>query len=227
MKALAKGVASSTAIAVGYIPIAFAFALAALEAGLSPALTALISVAVFAGASQFLLVTLLTSGAGMVSTLGAILLMNARHLVYGPALLPRLGEAERKLPTPLLAFGLTDEVFAAASGHLERLTPEARENWLLGLQLGAYFAWVGGTLLGVTLGSNLGDLPPAVDAALSFILPGLFFVLLLEVGVREWWGTILATAGVSAALMGVLPGHHALILGMLAGGVFNLWGVRV
>ena len=226
MNSLFQGVASSLSIAAGYIPIAFGFALAAMEAGLSPGLTLLVSIAVFAGASQFILVALLASGAGIVSTLGTVLMMNARHLFYGPAILPRLKAAGRGLPTPLLAFGLTDEVFAAASGHLEKLAPEARETWLLGLEVGAYSAWVGGTLLGVTLGAGMDALPPAVDAALEFILPALFFVLLLEVGVRQWLGTILTTALVSAALMMVLPGYHALVLGMLAGGAFNLLGGR-
>ncbi|WP_077530013.1 AzlC family ABC transporter permease [Vreelandella utahensis] len=226
MKSLFQGVVSSLSIAAGYIPIAFGFALTAMEAGLSPELTLLVSIAVFAGASQFILVALLASGAGIVSTLGTVLMMNARHLFYGPAILPRLKAAGRGLPTPLLAFGLTDEVFATASGHLEKLTPEARETWLLGLEAGAYSAWVGGTLLGVTLGAGMDALPPAVDAALEFILPALFFVLLLEVGVRQWLGTILTTALVSAALMTVLPGYHALVLGMLAGGAFNLLGGR-
>lgn len=226
MSGLVRGVVSSFSIAAGYIPIAFGFALTGVEAGLSPGVVLLVSIAVFAGASQFILVALLASGAGMISALGTVLMMNARHLFYGPAILPRLNAAERRLPAPLLAFGLTDEVFATASGHLEKLAPEVRETWFLGLQVGAYSAWVGGTLLGVTLGAGMAQLPPAVEAGLEFILPALFFVLLLEVGVWQWMGTVLTTALVSAILTAFLPGYHALILGMLAGGLCNLPGNR-
>lgn len=217
MNAYLKGLASSASIAAGYLPIAFGFGLAALQAGLSPQSTLLISMVVFAGASQFILVALLTSGAGLLGTLGTVLLMNARHLLYGPALMPQLMARGKQYPTPLLAFGLTDEVFATASGRLHQLAPQDRQAWHLGLQLGAYGAWIGGTLMGVTFGRKIDQLPIALEAALEFILPALFFVLLLEVGARKWLGTIVATALITALLQTVLPSYHALTLGMLLG----------
>ncbi len=217
-----RGLASSLSIAAGYLPIAFGFGLTALQAGLSPLSTALTSVIVFAGASQFVLVALLTSGAGMLSIVGTITMMNARHLFYGPTLRPWLLADRRRLPTPLLAFGLTDEVFATALGQREKLPPEQRQAWFLGLQLGAYSAWVGGTLLAIVFGPGLGELPPVAEAILEFILPALFFVLLLEVGVRHWAGVIALTLVATLALSAFLPGYHALVLGMLAGAAANL-----
>ncbi|MCG7600792.1 AzlC family ABC transporter permease [Halomonas sp. McH1-25] len=221
MKAFFQGLADSASIGVGYLPIAFSFGLTALQAGLSPASTLLISVTVFAGASQFVLITLLTSGAGLIGTLGTVLLMNARHLFYGPALMPRLASEGRQLPSPLLAFGLTDEVFAAASSRLERIAPSSRHAWYLGLQTGAYLTWVLGTLLGVTLGKHVGTLPGVIEDTLSFVLPALFFALLLEIGVKAWAGTILITALATALLMMVLPSHHALALGLLTGAALS------
>src|SRR5690606_17001935 len=90
MHAFLKGLAASISIAAGYIPIAFSFGLASLEAGLSPLATILISVLVFAGASQFVMISLLASGAGVLVAVPTILLMNARHLFYGPALATKL-----------------------------------------------------------------------------------------------------------------------------------------
>jgi len=222
LRPLFNGLAASLSIVVGYLPIAFSFGLAAMQAGLSPLIVIASSVVVYAGASQFLLITLLAPGANVLAAIPTVLLMNARHLFYGPALLARLPRQDRQLATPALAFGLTDEVFATAMSQLERIAPAQKEVWYLGVQIGAYAAWVGGTVLGVVLNASFQDPPVFVREALSFILPALFFALLLEIDVRRYQSVILATALVCALLMVWLPAHHALALAMVAGAAFNL-----
>lgn len=234
LRGLLQGLVASVSIAAGYLPIAFSFGLAALQAGLSPLITVLTSVVVYAGASQFILIALLSSGAGWVTAIPTVLLMNARHLFYGPALLQRLvgrrgranqpsrGSDPHAVPAGILAFGLTDEVFATALGRLDDVHPAAREAWYLGLQTGAYASWVGGTVLGVVLSSRFQNPPVFIEAALSFILPGLFFALLLESGILRSLRTIVVTASTTLALNIVLPGYHALALGMLAGATFTM-----
>lgn len=225
-RAFLRGIVSSLSVAAGYLPIAFSFGLAALQAGLPPMVTVLTSILVYAGASQFVLISLMTSGAGWLTAVPTVLLMNARHLFYGPALLNRLPRHNKSMPPPLLAYGLTDEVFATALGKLNDIEPSSREAWYVGLQAGAYASWVGGTILGVTLSSSFQNPPIFVEAALSFILPGLFFTLLLESGVKRSARTIAVTATATIALIMLLPSHHALALGMLAGAAFNMLTAR-
>lgn len=222
LKAFLRGLVSSLSVAAGYLPIAFSFGLAALQAGLPPFVTILTSVVVYAGASQFVLITLMTSGAGWLTAVPTVLLMNARHLFYGPALLSRLAHHDKSMPPPLLAYGLTDEVFATALSKLDDIEPASREAWYVGLQAGAYASWVGGTILGVTLSSSFQNPPVFVEAALSFILPGLFFALLLESGIMRAIRTIAVTAITTTLLILLLPSYHALALGMLAGASFNM-----
>ncbi len=226
MRAFTNGLLASLSIGAGYLPISFSFGLAAIQAGLSPTTSILISLVVYAGASQFMLITLLVSGAGILSAVATVLLMNARHLFYGPALLGRLTLRQDGMPAPLLAFGLTDEVFAAAMSKFDGIPAEQREKWYLGLQLGAYGAWTLGTILGATLGGGFRQLPTVVREALAFILPALFFALLLETKISRWVGTIAVTAGVTAMLLCLLPNYHALALGMLAGASFKALGSR-
>lgn len=225
-RAFLRGLLSSLSVAAGYLPIAFSFGLAALQAGLPPLITILTSVVVYAGASQFVLITLMTSGAGWLTAVPTVLLMNARHLFYGPALLNRLPPQEKHVAPPLLAYGLTDEVFATALGKLDDIAPSEREAWYVGLQAGAYASWVGGTILGVTLSSSFQNPPIFVEAALSFILPGLFFALLLESGVMRAVRTITVTAIATTVLILIMPNYHALALGMLAGATFNMLSAR-
>ncbi|MBT2767320.1 AzlC family ABC transporter permease [Stenotrophomonas sp. ISL-67] len=146
----------------------------------------LVSLVVYAGASQFLLISLLTSGAGLVTAVPAVLLMNARHALYGPALVARGSQRSSRLSSPWLAFGLTDEVFATALSRISSIPPQHRDHWLLGLQVGAYVAWVAGTAIGVVFVRDVENWPAAVREGLAFVLPALFFSLLLDTGLRRW-----------------------------------------
>lgn len=217
IQAVLAGVAASFSIAVGYLPIAFSFGVAAVQAGLDSRIAMLTSLLVYAGASQFLMISLLVSGAGMWTALPTVLLMNARHVLYGPALAAQAPDPRATLATPWLAFGLTDEVFATAMSKMPRVTPERRDPWLLGLQLGAYAAWVGGTAIGVTFVRRVEHWPDAVRDGLAFVLPALFFALLLETGIRRWRVPLLASTGAAVVLGFFLASHHALALAILAG----------
>lgn len=222
-RALVAGLSASLSVAAGYLPIAFSFGVAAVQAGLDPAIAMLASVLVYAGASQFLLVSLLASGAGLWTVLPTVALMNARHLLYGPALQAVLGTG-RGMATPWLAFGLTDEVFATAMSKMPGVAQADREPWFLGLQSGAYAAWVGGTAMGVVLVGEVGQWPSAVRDGLAFVLPALFFALLLESGVLRWWRPVLA-AGVAALGLGMfMAAYHALALAIVFGALAHAVG---
>ncbi|WP_291720363.1 AzlC family ABC transporter permease [Magnetospirillum sp. 64-120] len=210
-----RGLADSASLMLGYFPIALSFGLLAAANGLTPVQALLVSAVVYAGASQFALVSLLAAAASPWSVIGAVAAMNLRHLFYGPALLPRLPQQGRKLPRPLIAFGLTDEVFALA---FARLGPDKGEVWLLGVQAGAYGAWLAGTVCGGLLADLGGTRWPEVQAALSFVLPALFLALLLPLLRRDTLAPPLAAAGVALLAAAVLPGHVALLLAMVVGG---------
>lgn len=217
VRPFASGIGSSFSIAVGYVPIGFSFGVAAVQAGLPESIAMLTSLVVYAGASQFLLISLMTAGAGLWTAVPTVLLMNARHLLYGPTVVAAIPKHYRKLASPWLAFGLTDEVFATAMSRLPSVAPEQRDHWLLGLQAGAYVSWAGGTALGVVFVQEVQNWAEAVRAGLAFVLPALFLALLLETGLRRWRVCILTAAGMAAALCLFLASHHALALAMLAG----------
>lgn len=215
VRPFAAGLGSSVSIAVGYI--GFSFGVAAVQAGLPGGIAMLTSLVLYAGASQFLLISLMTAGAGVWTAVPTVLLMNARHVLYGPTVSAAIPKQHGTLGSPWLAFGLTDEVFATAMSRLPSVAPAQRDHWLLGLQAGAYVAWAGGTALGVFLVQEVQQWPEAVRAGLAFVLPALFLALLLETGLRRWWVCVVAAAGVAAMLSVLLPSHHALAVGMLAG----------
>lgn len=226
LQPVAAGMGSSLSIAVGYVPIGFSFGVAAVQAGLPEVIALLTSLVLYAGASQFLLISLISAGAGLWTAVPTVLLMNARHLLYGPTIVAAIPRQHGKLGSQWLSFGLTDEVFATAMSRLPSVAPGRRDHWLLGLQLGAYVAWAGGTALGVVFVREVDLWPEAVRDGLAFVLPALFLSLLLETGLRQWWISILAAATVASALCVFVATHHALAVGILAGALAHGLGSR-
>lgn len=98
------------------------------------------------------------------------------------------------------AFGLTDEVFAAATAKLVRNNRRWSENWMIGIAFSSWSSWVFGTVIGAFSGSGLLQGYPAVEAALGFMLPALFMSFLLASFQRK------QSLCVTAALVGALAG---------------------
>lgn len=213
------GLGASLPIALAYFPVAVSFGVAAGKAGFTLAETAFMSLFIYAGASQFLALALLAGAAPLLLSVLSLLAMNARHLIYAPALLAGLGRRGEVKRAWLWSFGLTDEVFASALGRAA--DPEHRwsERWMTGLGLGAYAAWVTGTVVGAALGGGAFERFRAVDAALGFLLPALFLSLLLAMISSRRLAAVAAAAvgfALGAALFSLTSG---ILIGMLLGGL--------
>lgn len=217
MRAFLRGLAESLTIAIGYIPVGASFGLAAIHADLSPAMAVLISLLIYAGASQFILLVLLSGGSSVVGIVSIMLLMNLRHLFYGPAIFSRLDLSHRRWPVFVLAAGLTDEVFATSVSKLAQQAPAERESWYVGLQLGSYAAWVLGTALGAYVGHDLIQQSEILSQSLGFVLPALFFALLLEIKQITPLYVLTGVAVVTLVSLWLLPVYAVIIVGMMTG----------
>ena len=220
-----SGLFAALPIAMGYLPIAFSFGVAATRAGLSEAETVMLSLVIYAGAAQFLALALITSGAPLILSAFTLIAMNMRHLLYGPSLLKAAGQGASTGRAWAWAFGLTDEVFGAALGHLAR-GGRFSEPFMLGLSLGAYASWVGGTGLGAVAGGGALQDWPALDAGLGFMLPALFLALLLSILTRPQLPAITVAALVTVGVTLGLSPTAGILCGMCAGAAAGVLGRR-
>jgi 4-azaleucine resistance transporter AzlC len=178
-QAFFQGLKTSLPIMAGYLPVGFAFGVAAEGAQVGTAYALFTSLFIYAGASQFALVGLLKDGVPVLTAAVITIGMNIRHFLYGPGISK---ETEKfKLSQRLItAFGLTDEVFSVIFSKIKEIPQESKFWWLLGLELGAYSCWAGSTVAGSIGGKTLLNYYSFLGQALSFALPALFFSLLLS-----------------------------------------------
>ena len=221
---LAGAVRGARAI-VPILPGALAFGLVygfiAGERGLSALEIGLMSMLVFAGASQFLALELWGDPLPLVGLVLGVLVINLRHLLMGPALLPWLAHIRPAQAYASLYF-MADESWGVSVAEQRRGGRDAA--FLLGAGLCLYGCWVTSTVLG----RAAGDLSYLIDRWGLDYLTTAFFVALLA---GFWRGRAdllpwLLAGGIAVAAKWWLPGTWYIVLGAVTGSLVGAWRDR-
>jgi 4-azaleucine resistance transporter AzlC len=208
------GMKAALPIVLGYLPVGVAFGLLARNAGLTPSEVGLVSLLVYAGASQFLAIEMIFKGMTWLPIVVATFFINLRHFLMSS----NLSLYFRNTRFPLLGFlsaQLTDESFGVAISNL----PKVKNNppYLFGLQMTSHFAWVIGSIGGALFGPFI----KISEYGLPFALPSLFICLLVFQlkSFRHFW--IMAVAGVSSLFFKwAFQGNwYILLAALLAAGI--------
>ncbi|WP_299592377.1 AzlC family ABC transporter permease [uncultured Microbulbifer sp.] len=208
----------------GYVPVAISFGLIAVQSGFSGWEAVLISTLVYAGASQFLFVAMVAAGAPLWFVVLMTLLINARHVVYGPNIAPWLSQSRW---WPWLMHGLTDQIFALSHVRLPQLRAEDRMGWYIGASVVAWFSWIGGTAVGAIAGKELTQRWPLLGEVMPFALPALFLVLLAPRFANRLWAITLGATIVVALLLAVSGMKNAAIPIAAACGALVYYGLGI
>jgi len=170
------------------------------------------SVFVFAGASQFIGITMLGAGitGGGIIVL-TTLLVNLRHLIMGSSLAPYM----MKLPLPLQAFTaffLTDEAYALTISRTHKASYSVLYQLTVSTTL--YLVWVLATVAGVVLGSYISD---PLTWGLDFAMPATFLVLLVPLLADRISLIVFGMAAVVSVFAALyLPGKWYIVIACLA-----------
>jgi len=222
-----QGIISALPIAAGYIPIAIAFGLMANAAQIPIAITQGMSLLVFAGASQFMAVQMIVTGAGSLQIVLATFILNLRHLLMSASLSERLGPDVSWGQRIIIAFGITDETFAMTTLRPEHLTA----GYVLTVNTIAFLAWNLGTMIGLVAAAGL---PEALRQSLGIALYAMFIGLLIPAGVKWRPGLVIASAAaIVNSLINYLPfinqwgsSWGVVIATIIAAGLGTRWFAR-
>jgi 4-azaleucine resistance transporter AzlC len=205
-------------IAAFVIPFGIAFGVAASAKGISPGISVFMSIAIYAGASQFAVLDLWYAPLPLATLALTVLAVNARHILLGAALAPWLLQVPilRRLAALLL---LSDANFAHAMSARGRGETDA--GTLFGSGLTMWIMWIVSTAIGALAGSLLGDLS-------RFGFDAIMVAYFTAVIVGQWKGRsdlfpLIAAAAVAVAGTYVLPPGWHIIAGALAGAIVGMW----
>lgn len=166
------GIKDGLPIALGYLSVSFTFGITAVNMGI-PAITAiLISLTNLTSAGQVAGIGIIASGGGYVEMALAQLIINMRYSLMSLSLSQKLDDKFNLWHRIAASFGITDEVFAVASGKDKDIPP----RYMYGLILLPYIFWGGGTAAGAFLGSIL---PEALKSALGIAIYGMFIAIIV------------------------------------------------
>ncbi|MCG7334304.1 AzlC family ABC transporter permease [Sporosarcina sp. ACRSM] len=166
------GLKAGTSIAIGYFPVALTFGLLAKTAGLSLIEATAMSIFVYAGASQYMALSLITAGVAPLLIVTSTFIVNIRHFLMTAALNEKMQPA-KKWVKAIYAFWITDESFSMLATGKKGKIPTA---FAFGVILIAYGSWVIFTAVGFVIGANL---PQFLQAAMSIALYAMFIGLLV------------------------------------------------
>lgn len=166
-----RGLQAGLSIGIGYFPIALTFGLLAKTTGLTVVETFLMSFIVFAGAAQYISLSLLTLGTGIFEIVLTTFIVNIRHFLMSASLNEKM-EEERTPLKMLYSFGITDETFSVAATQEGKVST----GYLFGLIAVSYSSWVVNSAIGHVIGASL---PETLQESMSVALYAMFIGLLV------------------------------------------------
>ena len=183
-------------VMAGYVFLGFGFGILMQQSGFGVLWSGAMSLFIYAGSMQYVAVSLLTSGANLLTAAMTAFVVNARHLFYGISMVDAYkGTGKKK---PYLIFGLTDETYSLVS-QVHVPAGISKTSYCFWVTLFDHIYWVSGTLLGALTGALL----PINSEGVEFALTALFVTIFVE----QWLSTQKhgpAVIGVAATVLSLL-----------------------
>ncbi|WP_313817181.1 AzlC family ABC transporter permease [Citricoccus sp.] len=202
---IAFGIRLSLPAGLGMFPIGIAFGLLVIQYGLPWWMAPALSIAVFAGSVELLLIGLIAAATPLATIALTTVLVNFRHVFYAFSF--PLHVVKNPLARAYSVYALIDEAYAITA-----VNPRGWNGWrLLATQIAFQTYWVSGGLVGVLFASAL----PGPVEGLEFALCALFVTLTLDAcrSRKEIPSLVMALACFGGALL--LAPDSALFVGML------------
>ena len=138
----------------------------------------LMSLTIFGGSLEFVAVSMLMGAFPPLQTLILTLMIQARHLFYGIAMLDKFKGLGWK--RPYLIFGMCDETFSI--NYTAEIPPDVDRGWFMFfVTLLNHFYWFSGA----TIGGLVGSLLSFDTEGLDFVMTAMFVVIFLEQWLKE------------------------------------------
>lgn len=193
-EAVTAAVRDSIPIAFGYFTVALAVGIYCARIELPLWLAAVMSATSLSSSGQFAGITAIATDSTYLQLAIGVGLVNLRYVLMSISLGQRLGPKVGIGQRMLIAWGVTDEIYALAMGRRKVGATDYIASMVLPI-----IGWTSGTVVGALVGSIL---PPILVSATSVLLYAMFIAIVVPPAQesRPVLIVVLAAAVVSAAL---------------------------
>lgn len=167
-----SGMRDAVPVALGYLTVSFTLGLAARRAGLPAWQGAFLSLITNTSAGQFAGFSAIASGASLLSTAFTQVVVNLRYVLMSSGLTQKVERGVGLGQRLLIAFDVTDELFALAVSRTGPLPPA----YYFGMMAATIPCWALGTWLGAALGALM---PEVLLNAAGVMLYAMFIAVVV------------------------------------------------
>ena len=206
-KIFLRGAIDVLPLMIPVVPFGIIFGAIGIELGFGPYLTYATSIIIFSGASQIVILQLLSAGASPLISITSSSFVSTRHLLYGAVVSQHLGHLSMYWKVGL-SYLLTDQAFAVSNEYLKKNSENKFKHFhLVGSGLTLWFIWQVTTIIGIILGSIVPD-----ELGLTFTIPLTFLALLVNYLRKADHLIVIILSGVSSIFFFDAPFKSYIIL---------------
>ena len=206
-KTFLRGTIDILPLMIPVIPFGIIFGAIGIELGFGPYLTYATSIIIFSGASQIVILQLLSAGASSLVAVTSSSVISTRHLLYGAVVSQHLNQLSIYWKI-FLSYLLTDQAFAVSNEYFKKNTNNIFKHYhLVGSGFTLWFIWQLTTVVGIVLGSIVPD-----ELGLIFTIPLTFLALLVNYLRNINHLVVIAISGISSLIFFDAPFKSYIII---------------
>jgi predicted branched-subunit amino acid permease len=211
-KIFLKGIIDVSPLMIPVIPFGLIFGILAIDIGFSPLATMGMSLIVFGGASQIILLQLFSGGASSLVIISSVGAVNSRHLLYGAVVSEHVSDL-KLIWKIIISYFLIDQAFATSNEYFKKSKDKNKYFHLVGGGFTCWVVWQTTTFLGIIVGEAIPE-----KLGLSFAVPLTFLAILVN-DFRKFINVIVILVSGLVATLGFnhIPYKAYVIIAALAG----------
>ena len=211
-KIFLKGITDVSPLMIPVVPFGLIFGILSIDIGFSPLATMGMSLIIFGGASQIILLQLFSGGASSLVIISSVGAVNSRHLLYGAVVSEHVSDL-KLIWKIIISYFLIDQAYAISNEYLKKNKDQNRYFHLVGAGATCWVIWQSTTFLGIILGSAIPE-----KLGLSFAVPLTFLALLVNDFRKTINIIVIISSGLVATLgYSIIPYKAYVIVAALTG----------
>ena len=207
-----KGILDVSPLMIPVVPFGLIFGVLSIDIGFTPLETIGMSIIIFGGASQIILLQLFSGGASSLVIISSVGAVNSRHLLYGAVVSEHLSDLKLFWKI-FISYFLVDQAFARSNEYFKKNNNSNKHLHLIGGGMTCWTIWQATTIMGIVLGSVIPE-----KLGLSFAVP-LTFIALLVNDFRKFINVLVIITSALVATVGynVIPFKAYVIVAGISG----------